>query len=169
MPSLKGSGGGFADLGPGVDAILGGMQRFQPGLKPIPPDEHSRGQSDQQARLQLLRVFTEVKPFRQKMQSGDNGAGGLKVKIARNKDLGDGTGEEREVGRAQEVSHFLRKRDKARAEREEDGGAKPHSRVQNTHKSQEPNHGFTVGEAAAKAKSGVRIGVQRDTAAMVGW
>ena len=82
MPSLKGSGGGFADLGPCVDAILGGMQRFQPGLKPIPSDKHSRGQSDQQAHLQLLRVIAEVKPFRNKMQRRDNRAPEKKGKLA---------------------------------------------------------------------------------------
>ena len=79
----------------------------------------------------------------------------LKMEVARNEDLGNGPGEEREIARAQQVPHFLRKGDHARAEREEDRGPKPHSRIQDAYDRGKP-HAIVVVAEGAEAVHGQR-------------
>jgi hypothetical protein len=92
------------------------------------------------------------------MHYGNHCAPDLKVKVAGNEELSDGPGEVGIVGLTQQVLHLLRKWNQACAKGEEDRSAKPHCGIQNTHKSQEPDHGFTVGKAASNAKPGILAG-----------
>jgi hypothetical protein len=135
MPSFKGSVGGEPNLGPGVHPILGGMERFQLGLKPIATQQSRRPESDQQSDLELRRDLAEVKPFRQQMHARHDAANDLKMKITRDENLGDGPGVIRVVVRAQKAFHLLRERGEADSESEKERGTKPHRRVQNTNES----------------------------------
>ena len=120
------------------------MPVFESGLEQEAARQVDGDEGEEQSAPESLRDFSQVEPFGEHVEQGQEAANQLQLEVAGGDDLSDGYGEEREISGGEQVAHFPGGKGRAGDEGVEEGSAKPHRGVQEANESQKADHGSAV-------------------------
>jgi hypothetical protein len=140
MPGAEGLDGIFALIGGGVDGVFDGVELFEARLEPVVSNEDEEEKGEDQTEPELLEWFTEVEPFGNEMEEGEEPASDLQMEIAGYEDLGDGAREVGIIFGTEELAHGIGEETWAGAEGKKDCASQPDGGIEDADESQERNH-----------------------------